>query len=327
MAYDPLNPNNEEEKDGAAPSAYAALMPGAPAVAPAGGAPTPAAPKAAATPGFVNFDRVMNANKSTVDRMRGEMMSTQQRQTDALNKGVQAAEKDLTGRAKTGYTAAAAPTALGADEAAINGVDVAGNAAATYSGPSKEDANSRYAPLLASYKAQQSAQVAPTGLDAQLLGKMDFSPGRQAAEDAYNASLGKTTAAVDAATKASSENQSRWGVLLGQHTAENEAAGERNRIEGETRARNAAANQEFHSKAIPEMGKYFGKDVSEKMGEVANDFSQAERNELSRLATGGEWQKFSLAFDQFYRSRGGNTQELTMSGAHSPNYNPNSRRR
>ncbi len=96
FALDPAKPDEEEEPK----SAYADLMPaGAPTAATpaASGAPAPRA--APATPGFVNFDRYMNANRDTANRMVDGVAGRIESKAAKVENGVQSAQKDLTAAA------------------------------------------------------------------------------------------------------------------------------------------------------------------------------------------------------------------------------------
>lgn len=324
MAYDPLNPKDDEAPG--AESQYASLMapsaaPAAPAATgsaagPAPAAATPAAaPKAPSSsrPGFVNFDRVMNANKNTVDRMRDTAQSTENQQAQALRSQAQSIQKDVEAKAKSSALPAAPTAPVTAEDALMNGVDVKANASATYGGPVKSDVESRYAPLLASYHAFQNSQVAPTGLDGRLLdaaGGIDTS-GRKGAENAFNASLGKATGMANDASAAFADNKSKWGALLGQHETENTATAAKNADKSYEDARTAEAQKTFKELSANSMRAMVGNEVANKYQAASSILNPDQLRELNRIAANGDRVRFSVEFDRMFREAGGNPNYFT----------------
>lgn len=242
MAYalDPAqNPDEEEKKV----SQYAALM------APAGGtaaapAAAPAAPKAPSRPGFVNFDRYMSANQSTVDRMRSDAQRSLDTRADKVQSGLKTAESEIRAATPTaapdpaGHTIVNSSVAEQQHEALTNGaattLDEARNNAKTGTAPTAADVQSKYAPLLAETTTLRDQANAlkqgdyssvvrgATGFDNQLLGAAGgVNTSRvDGLRSAYDTSYGGAEKlAADGAQK-NAENASKWQALIEKYEAD-----------------------------------------------------------------------------------------------------------
>lgn len=172
MAYDALNPGTEDEDE--KQSQYATLL--APAAPMANGGVVsgvqPPTSKPQSGSGFVNFDRVLNANRSALDRMHADTETKLSQPLETAKQGIKQYETQATSAAKSGalqapMTAAATQAqALSPDKQYAQGQQPIKNADRTYeaavapvtqaqgamqrqySGPSAQDAASKYAELL-----------------------------------------------------------------------------------------------------------------------------------------------------------------------------------
>jgi hypothetical protein len=218
--YDPNAPQDDEKE---AESQYATLL--APPTDGGATAPTPEAPAPApgpvARPGFVNFDRVMSANKSQVDSRRGYLQNS----ADSRYAALQAPQID----ANPGLAAPNAGTEIvsGSQQALSNtGVtreEAEKNAKATYAGPTQQTVDSKYAPLIASAnKLQEEAVAAKMGsytgnrFDDALLGAAGGVQYKDDAAKKVQDAFKSASEGVAGAEKTFEENKSKWGALVAQ---------------------------------------------------------------------------------------------------------------
>lgn len=307
MAYDPLNPQKDDETE-AAPSQYASLLaPAAPTGMTAGptAAPTPAAPtntvkSAPAHAGFVNFDRILNANRSTAEHMQQQAQTTENKQVEALRSGFQAAQNDVNSKIQ----APVRPPEVNYDSPLPGGPrdtylptyqDATRGAQAQYTGPSQTDVQSRYAPLLQAFNQYKDGYRAPTGLDAQLFGAvggLDTS-GRQAVEREYGDALAKSQTAASEGEKAANDAKSKWGALLGDMNEQYRQTQERDSAKASADRRMNDLKKDFNALAgdRKDFAQYMSKATPEEWAQVI-DYGRRGGQLMFQQAIGNIKQKY-----------------------------------
>jgi hypothetical protein len=237
--YDPTQDDDKEAEQ----SQYSALLaPAAPAEAAATPSAAPsAAPKKSSTPGFVNFDRYVNANKDNVARDREAKQKSVDSRYSALTDSLGSAQNVQadTGRAPTAGESIAPASVrdiqaqgIGSikqglsGEAQVTKDEAIARAGATYGGPTQQDVDSKYAPLLAQKnRLQEEANAAKTGsyggnaFDDALIGAtggVDYSK-VDGMEKQYDSSYTTAQNAAQNARTTFDANKSAWQVLLDQY--------------------------------------------------------------------------------------------------------------
>lgn len=237
MAYDPTKDPNADPNALPA-SQYASLLPSATPAAPAVATPHVKAPTG---PGFVSGDRLINANKTALTNQQNAAESTAMQQQAALQSQLGTVQNDLTSKATSAAPSTEDRSISSGQNGALKGLantsrDQAETYAnAQYTGPTRQDTTSRYAPLLTQANALTSrANAAQAGdfsgyginsFDAGLMGAragaqgLGTLAGGQGLATQANASLDAAHGAVDAAQKTTGENASKWKTLLGKYDA------------------------------------------------------------------------------------------------------------
>lgn len=227
MAYvqDPTQEDDDPTKSGE--SQYAELLTGGTSAPAAGPAPAAAPTPAASRPGFVNFDRYLNANRDATQ--------------NAVNKGA----TDLENRAKgvqAGLGQVKDEIATAATKGTVQGPDTVTPSAATtqrdainnmsYAGPKSGEIDSKYAALL-TQKAQVNDQLRggvggllgpkANSFDAALASGVgaesrvqDLKKQYGGLDTQYAESRGASEKAVSDASAASDAAKSKWMALLGE---------------------------------------------------------------------------------------------------------------
>lgn len=297
MAYD-LDPTKDPSKDEEKPeSQYSALL--APATnagtlqgptASAAAASPAVAPKVS-TPGFVSFDRYLNANRGTLEAQR----NAQQARVNAATTGLKSKFDALTGQigqeAKAGGVAAPTGSHVVPDSTLMapgfyTQDEVTQNAAAKYAGPDKSQVDSRYAPLLQERQRLESearaAKVAPSSFDEQLMrgvGGVDYS-GVEKLGGAYDRSVDTAKKSIDDATTASEASAGKWNELLGRY---NKSVGEQADAARVQAAKDRSATY-LNQTVTGHILRHFGPEKAAAVAPYLKDFSPQELQALDVMA-------------------------------------------